>query len=277
MSLPSNAATLDKSSQDRKAEAMEHPTQHPNNDQAILLPEMIYSRLRHEVLNGDLRPGQLLRQEELAQRFKVSRVPLREAMTRLEAEGLLVLRPRRGYAVMSLDQSDIVEIFELRMVIEEHAGYLAARARTQTDIQAVQHSLEQMENIEPVTPDHYGHWSKCNYEFHSRIIAASRRPRLLRIAGSLRDSVEPYVRIETGITGHVHDASHEHRDLFDAFRAGDADGLAALSKRHVQGTARRLLDGLRHAARHNIDLIFENVIAQRSAVLRDQVDGTVTA
>ncbi|MET3304462.1 GntR family transcriptional regulator [Bradyrhizobium diazoefficiens] len=105
------------------------------------LPNLIYERLRIDILEGVLRPGQLLRQEELSKRFDVSRVPLREAMTRLVADGLIVLRPRRGYAVSSLRRSEILEIFELRAVVEEHAGMLAARARTRDDIQRVEQYL----------------------------------------------------------------------------------------------------------------------------------------
>ena len=73
--------------------------------------EAVHSRLRRGILTGAYRPGALLRQEELARRFGASRVPLREAMTRLEVEGLVVWRPRRGYAVLSLEPSEIIEIF----------------------------------------------------------------------------------------------------------------------------------------------------------------------
>src|ERR1700737_928702 len=72
------------------------------------------------ILSGAFPPGLVLRQEELSRRFGASRVPLREAMPRLEVEGLVVLRPRRGYAVRSLERSEIREIFELRAVVEEH-------------------------------------------------------------------------------------------------------------------------------------------------------------
>src|SRR5262245_11735063 len=84
----------------------------------LLLPAIIYRHLRHDILNGFFDPGQLLRQKGRARRYKSSRVPLREAMSRLEADGLVVLRPRRGFAVISLDVPEIVEIFELRMAVE---------------------------------------------------------------------------------------------------------------------------------------------------------------
>jgi DNA-binding GntR family transcriptional regulator len=219
----------------------------PLTDNVISLSEVVYRRLRTDILNGDLLPGQLLRQEEVARQFAVSRVPLREAMARLESEGLLILRPRRGYAVTSLDPSEIVEIFELRAVIEEHAGEVAARARTQDDIEAVGALLDQMKRLDPKSPTLFSDWSRCNYEFHGRLIDATRRTWLARTARTLRDTVEPFIRIEARMTGQVHDADGEHDAIFDALRAGDARGLAKLSRKHVENTAERLLSGLRHA------------------------------
>src|SRR5579864_4954403 len=112
------------------------------------LSEVLHQRVRLDILNGVLKRGQVLRQEELARRFHVSRVPLREAMSRLEAEGLIVLRPRRGYAVMSLDEADIIEIFDIRAVLEEHAAYVAALARTPEDVDAVAKLLQRMETLD---------------------------------------------------------------------------------------------------------------------------------
>jgi DNA-binding GntR family transcriptional regulator len=212
---------------------------------SLPLPEIIYQRLRLDILNGLLKPGQLLRQELLAQRSQTSRVPLREAMSRLEADGLVVLRPRRGYAVTSLDEADIVEIFELRMVVESHAGLIAAHARTTEDVRKVGQLVIAMEELNLKDSRYLSDWLRLNRAFHEALIGSARRRRLARIAGTLRDSVEPYIRVEAQMTGHVRDADAEHRAIFEAFRAGDARGLAELSRNHVENTERRLLEGLR--------------------------------
>lgn len=211
----------------------------------LSLPRMLYERLRANILIGTLRTGQVLRQEELARRFNVSRVPLREALSQLEADGLIETRPRRGYVVTSLDSDEIVEVFELRMVIEEHAGRIAAQSRTAQDISDIEKTVATMDGLDSKMPDFQMQWTLLNYEFHNRIIASSRRKRLTKIAGTLRSMTESYVRMEIDLTGDAIDAGREHREMLEALRAGDAQGLAELSRQHVEGTARRLLKGLR--------------------------------
>lgn len=213
-----------------------------------LLPSVIYRQLHADIVAGVLPSGQPLRQEELARRFNVSRVPLREALTRLEAEGLIEQRPRRGYAVAELDASAIVEVFELRMAIEQHAGAIAARARNAEDIAAVGTLLDRMRRLDRSRADYVQQWTALNYQFHQRIISSSRRRTLTRVASNLRDSVEPYVNIEVSMTHSFDESEIEHREIYEAFKAGDADGLAELSRRHVESTSRRLLQVLRERA-----------------------------
>src|SRR5690606_16242608 len=82
------------------------------------LPSIVYKKLRDAILNGIFSPGQMLRQDDVASKLGVSRSPLREALPRLEAEGIVVLHPRRGYAVASLDPEQITEVFDLRCLLE---------------------------------------------------------------------------------------------------------------------------------------------------------------
>jgi DNA-binding GntR family transcriptional regulator len=213
------------------------------------LPEVIYQRIRADILNGILKPGETLRQEVWAQQFGASRVPLREALSRLEAEGLIVLRPRRGYAVTSLDRAEILEIFELRMVIEEHAGYIAGRARTGDDIRRLAYILQQFEALERDGPDYSNEWAKLNLEFHESLIASGRRKHLSRVARQLHYATEPYIRVEARMTGDMKVAEQQHREIFAAFEIGDASTLAELCCKHVESTAKRLLTGIAREAR----------------------------
>ncbi|MCC6198412.1 MAG: GntR family transcriptional regulator [Burkholderiales bacterium] len=203
----------------------------------------IYQDLLQAVVSGAYAPGQVLRQEELATRYSVSRVPIREAMNRLAADGLLILRPRRGYEVISLNPEEIREVFELRMLIEERAGALSASARQPADIEEVDAVLLAMERLGE-GESAKRRWFELNREFHARLFATSGRRHLCRIASQLRDTVEPYIRLEVSFTGDFDEAEKDHRKIFEAFRRGDARACAAACRLHCEHTAQRLLSKL---------------------------------
>ena len=209
------------------------------------LTEVLYASLREKVLSGSLPPGTELRQETIARQFGVSRVPVREAMSRLQAEGLIVRRPRRGFVVTSLDVPEIIEIFELRMVLEQHAIDTATRMRSEADVAAVEELLAKMEELDPATPDYVAAWLNLNREFHGRLIACARRHRLASITFNLRDTIEPYVRIESYMTADFGEAAAQHRAIFAAFRDRESNRAGALSRDHCLSTMNRLLDGIR--------------------------------
>lgn len=207
--------------------------------------DAIHAELRDRILRGVYRPGSILRQEELAKQFGASRVPLREAMTRLEVEGLLLLRPRRGYAVRSLDSDEILEIFDLRAVVEEHLAGFAAVKRTEADLANVHQCLIRMETVARQAPDNVSEWLDANTAFHAALLAAAHRRQSARFANMLRDQVEPYIRIEIGLTREVMQAESEHREMFAALNDRNKKSLQKLCRQHCENTARRLIGALR--------------------------------
>lgn len=204
--------------------------------------------IRSNILRGKYKPGTVLRQEELAQQFEVSRVPLREAFSKLEAEGYLLLRPRRGYSVSSLNPEEISEIFDLRMLLESHASQIATRNRTQEDVEAVQKIVADMEALDPNAPDYHETWCDMNRDFHERLVRPCGRQRLLKILLQLRDNVEPYIRLESSMTGDSAEPDHDHRDVVAAYAAGNAELVGTLSAAHCGRTATRLLRSLQASA-----------------------------
>lgn len=202
---------------------------------------MLCGEIRQNILTGRYPPGLVLRQEDLAQQYDVSRVPLREAFSKLEAEGYLTLRPRRGYTVSSLNPEEISEIFDLRMLIESHAGQIATQKRTQADIMAVREIVEAMNTLDPTLEDYHHRWCDLNRQFHERLIRPCGRPRLLRLSQQLRDAVEPYIRLKTSLTGFSVAPDSDHGEIVSAFVEGNAEMVAALSAAHCGRTAARLL------------------------------------
>jgi DNA-binding GntR family transcriptional regulator len=209
------------------------------------LPQAIYLALHEAILVGRFRPGEALRQESLAKQFDASRVPVREALNRLEAEGLIALRPRRGFVVASLDLDEVIEIFQLRVVLEEHAGFVATERRTQADVAEVGKILDQLEKIKIDKAANIVKWAAHNRQFHARLFESSRRNHLCGVTNTLRDKVERYVRVEVAMTGHLHLAQAQHREIFRAFSDGDAVRVGRLSREHCESTANRLIAALK--------------------------------
>lgn len=216
----------------------------PALDEPRSLPDIVYHWLRERILVGQLAPGAEIRQELLARQFGTSRVPIREALSRLQAEGLITLRPRRGFAVTLLNHDEIVEIFELRMAVEEHAMRIATKERTETDEREVEALVVLMETLDPGAPQYLQEWMSTNRLFHTRLIECAHRKRVSEVALNLRDAIEPYIRIEANFNGQVSYANVEHRQIFDAFKKKDCETAARLSRKHCESTLRRLVTNI---------------------------------
>jgi DNA-binding GntR family transcriptional regulator len=208
------------------------------------LPVIVYDWLREHILVGELLPGSEIRQELLACQFGTSRVPIREALSRRQTEGLIILRPRRGFAVTSLSQDEIVEVFQLRMAVEEHAMRIATKSRTESDVREIEALVEQMETLEPTTPAYLQAWMFTNRLFYTRLIECAHRKRVNEIALNLRDATEPYIRIEANFNRQVAYANVEHRQILEAFKTRNADVAARLSRKHCESILTRLLENI---------------------------------
>jgi len=216
--------------------------------EALSLPDLIYRHLRDDILAGRVESGAPLRQEEIALRFGVSRLPVREALRQLEAEGLAVLRPRRGYIATSLTEADIDDIFEIQAMLEERAGYFAALNRTAVDIDEVEAALAAVNAILDADTFDLGSYGNAVTAFHMRFIAAAHRPYLVRYAQKSRALLERYVLFAAEDRN---ESRIEHAAIVAAFRAGDVATTAKLSRQHMETTRNRLVDILsqKHAAR----------------------------
>ena len=212
-----------------------------NNENAV---ETAVRHLRRMIFDGELRANQPLRQDDLADKLGTSRHPVREALGRLSGEGLVTFRARRGYFVTSLGPEEITEIFDMRAVLEEHAGYLSALHRNAEDVQVVQDTLQKMKDVTKPDPQQMQVWSALNREFHAQIFATSGRRHLCRTISTLRDAVESYIRTSVQETS-LKEAWEAHEEIFESFRDGDALQLARLSRRHVRHSAETLLNRLR--------------------------------
>lgn len=215
------------------------------SNSASSLPEFVYSELRRAILNGVFRPGQMLRQEEVAALMGVSRSPLREALPRLEAEGIVVLHPRRGYAVAALRPDEIKEVFDLRVLLESHLAVHSISKRTEADIAKVYEIANQMRQVADLTDDKStAAWFDLNAAFHDALLSPAGMPHYMRALATARGVIEAYIRAEVRLTGDKYEAQQEHGHLAQAFVNGDTTGFMEMIRQHSAHTRDRLLKGL---------------------------------
>ena len=209
------------------------------------MPDFAYKKLQEKILSGELPAGAPLRQEKLASTLGLSRLPIREALTRLESEGLVILRPRRGYIVASLDVDEIQEIFDMRMVLEEHAGQLATARRTAQDVQELEDIYRRMEGMTPEAREDIVIFSRLNVEFHERLFRCTGRHRLRAMLTMLLNNAERFTRMGARLISDLDFAHREHRLILDAFREGDVEKVGKHSRDHVRQTGQRLIQILK--------------------------------
>lgn len=199
--------------------------------------------LREEILTGALPEGLVLRQEAVAQRYDVSRIPVREALRLLEAEGLVVLRPHRGAVVAGLSLAEIEEIFDLRAVLEPMLLSRAIPELTEEDLAAAEAILGAYETA--LDAGDVAQWGVMNWAFHAKLYERAGRPQTLAFLGGLRQKADRYTRLQLRFAGDVDRARREHRALLQLCARGDVDAAAALARDHVQAAGGALLDYLR--------------------------------
>lgn len=176
----------------------------------------------------------------------VSRSPLREALPRLEAEGIVVLHPRRGYAVAALDPNEIAEVFDLRSLLETELAQRSIVRRTAADIANVYTVINEMNELAHKSePDECGRWFELNMEFHKALLLPAGSKHHMRALEYSCGLVEAYIRTEVRLTGDLKQAQEEHTQLAQAFVMGDAEVFVQLTRQHSLHTRDRLLKGLK--------------------------------
>jgi DNA-binding GntR family transcriptional regulator len=208
------------------------------------IPELAYDNLRRAILDGELADGADLPQEEIAARFGVSRLPIREALRRLESEGLVVLRPRRGYVVASLDRQEIDDVLDLQAHLEALAGHAATLRKTAAVEAELAKCLAQLNQVTAKPDVDIEAFTRLNRHFHDTLHESCGRPFLCRMLRLSHANAERYARLAAGVRVDLRKSQKEHAAIFAAYKAGDADAVARICREHREATLRRLTDKL---------------------------------
>lgn len=179
-------------------------------------PDLVASVLREAIMKGLLKGGQQLKQDSIAAWFGVSRIPVREALRELEAEGLITLFPNRGAQIAELSAEEAREIYEIRILLETAAIEWAVPQLAREDIDHAKKTLDALDDEK-----NPGSWSRLNWEFHASLYRPAKRPRLLAIIGNLHVHVARYLVIYLSAMHYHEQSQEEHRRLLAACEAKD--------------------------------------------------------
>lgn len=206
-----------------------------NGEISLSSSEQAYVALRDQILTSERRPGEALKERDLCAELNVSRTPVREALRRLVADGLVEMQPRRSIVVARFNEEELAEIFELGIVLESFVAGLAAKKATDADIAALRDLAAQMENLvvddQPVPSDAY---ATLDQAFHARIAQAARNPRVTQMLQQTV-SLRLLMNVMTKYSHHDFENSlSHHRMIVSAIAARDADWAQNAMGGHIR-------------------------------------------
>jgi DNA-binding GntR family transcriptional regulator len=189
-----------------------------------------YAVLRNEILEARFAPGRRMREIELSEWLGVSRTPLRQALSRLEVEGLLVMTVRTGLMVASLDEEAMAELYNMREMLEGAAASLAARHASPREVA----TLRQMVAAEEALPRDPETRAQHNLAFHRAIYAAAHNRFLVKSLDALHDAIALLGPTTFAAPGRPDEAQREHARIMNAIAAQDAGQAEAEARAHVR-------------------------------------------
>lgn len=199
-------------------------------------PAIVADILRKAILKGELKGGQQLIQADIAKQFGMSRIPVREALKQLEAEGLVKQYPNRGAVISELSASEVQEIYEIRSFLETGAIKLAIKNLNEDDLKYAEEVLEKIDSA----PD-ANTWLELNWKFHSCLYSPANRPRLLSIISNLHVNVARYIRIYLESMNFEEKSQEEHHMIFNACREKNTQKAVELIERHLKNASTTLV------------------------------------
>ena len=197
--------------------------------------ELVTTEIRQRILSGDLAPGEVLRQEALADELGVSRVPIREAITRLTSEGLLTNVPHKGAYVAELSIDEVRETFDIRLRLEPWIFSEAIARITEAEIAKAERLVMEMDQAGSAM------WGQLNWRFHETLYLPAQRDITVQLLRVLHDRSDRYFRFQV-VQVPIREQSHEeHMALIAACRKRDAKLGAKLLEQHVKTAAQQII------------------------------------
>lgn len=212
-------------------------------DRAIYVTaqQQAYSFVRDKILSGEYVGGSRLNPDEIAKALAISRMPVREALRQLDAEGLVVMRPNRGALVTRLTAAEVEELFEMRASLEGLAARFAVPEMSTDALSELQALKEKMERArhDPRT------WIRRHDEFHQFICDVSRRTRLAHEINRVRTAVQPYLLMYISVYHSMEMEGYEHDGVLAAIASGNPDSAEHSMRDHIRRAGTGIIEFLK--------------------------------
>ncbi len=206
------------------------------------LRDIVYDSIKESILMGDIQQGQRLMETHIAEEIGVSRTPVREAIRKLELEGLVVMVPRRGAYVAEISLDEVIDVFEIRAALESLAAELASKRITENEMQKLKDILIKEE--EQADNNNVSRFIELDTEFHEILFMASRNKRLSQIINNLREHIQRYRTISLAYKGRMSVALKEHQDIMDALENGKERDVGALARKHIESASNAFMSAV---------------------------------
>jgi DNA-binding GntR family transcriptional regulator len=218
----------------------------PASDSAIprqSLTSAVADKLRDQIIRGEILEGAQLRQDAIASQYHVSRIPVREALRQLDAEGLIAIVPNRGAVVPALSPDDVEELFSIRALLEPEVLKLSIPHLTEEDFAEADAVLREYIS-ELRRDDHVSSWGRLNWQFHSILYSRANQPRFLAIIRNVNNSGERYTRLQLYLTHGMKRANEEHHQILQFCRQRDVAQACKLLRQHIEYAGESLKQAL---------------------------------
>jgi DNA-binding GntR family transcriptional regulator len=204
-------------------------------------PDLVRDGLREAILAGLYSEGQQLRQDDLAEQFGTSRIPVREALRQLESEGLVEIQTNKGAIVKAISIDDVFELLDIRIALECRALKLAIPNMAVEDLDLAEEILAEYDQ----SPDP-ALWGEMNWRFHWTLYSPCNRPRLLAMIEANYGHVSRFIRRQVSTATGKTKPQQDHVELLRLCKGNNVDAAVALLERHIEQTQKSLRATLRH-------------------------------
>jgi DNA-binding GntR family transcriptional regulator len=203
-------------------------------------PELVRDQLREEIFSGQLIVGQQLRQDEIAERFGTSRIPVREALRQLESEHLITYQPNKGAIVKGLSIQEVLQMFDIRIALECHALKLAIPHMAEEDLATAEDILQRYQHCTDPTI-----WGEMNWRFHWCLYEPCNRDKLLNLIEANYGHLNRYARTQISLSSGKEQPQEEHFVLLSLCREGKTEKAVQFLYQHIEKAQKSLHAKLR--------------------------------